>query len=130
MTLKRPKNYRRLLGWANYKTEKGESFGHFTGILYLSPSTESGVMNTCLSASIPCIQACLKSSGRMPMGVKSRIDKTKLLVADRALFLDCLRHDIRMTVRRAAALGLKPAVRVNGTSDLPWIPMMLSKEVK
>jgi hypothetical protein len=128
MTLRRPKNYRRLLGWANYKTEKGESFGYFTGILYLSPSTESGVMNTCGSASPECIKACLKSSGRMPMGVKARIDKTRLLVANRALFLDCLRHDIRTTIRRAAALGLKPAVRVNGTSDLPWIPMLLSAE--
>jgi hypothetical protein len=155
----RPAGYRRLLTWQNAKTSKGESLGYYTGILYLSPANESGLMNTCVMASIECIAACLKASGRlnMPKSVQSRIEKTRLLFHARELFLDSLRWDIGMTIRRASQLGycshckdvqtkrtgrnankcrmckgtletVKPAVRLNGTSDLPWLAMLLSAE--
>jgi hypothetical protein len=155
----RPRNYRPILTWQNAKTSKGESLGYYTGIAYLSPATESGVMNTCASASAECIAACLKSSGRlnMPRNTQARIEKTLLLFQARELFLDCLRWDIGRTIRRAAKLGfcahckdiqtrrkgrnsgkcrvckgaleaVKPAVRLNGTSDLPWLAMTLSAE--
>jgi hypothetical protein len=127
-TTKAPKGFRRLLGTANYKTSKGESLGYLTGILYLSPANESGVMNTCLFASKECIAGCLKSSGRMPMGVKSRIWKTQLLHANRTQFLEFLRYDIGRLIRRARKLGLTPAVRLNGTSDLPWLSLQMSNE--
>ena len=85
-------------------------------------------MNTCLFASKECIAGCLKSSGRMPMGVKARIWKTQLLHSNRAQFLEFLRYDIGRLIRRARKLGLTPAVRLNGTSDLPWLSLQMSAE--
>jgi hypothetical protein len=64
----------------------------------------------------------------MPINVASRVDKTRLLVNDRDRFLDSLRWDIGMTIRRAAKLGFKPAIRINGTSDLPWIALQMARE--
>lgn len=126
-----PQGYRRLLTSANAKTQKGESLGYFTGILYLSPSDESGIMNTCQFATAGCRQACLGAhAGRnvMPANVQSRFWKTMLLAENRALFLDCLRWDIGKIARRAKALGMKPAIRVNGSSDLAWIGMQMAAE--
>jgi hypothetical protein len=40
----------RLLTVQNAKTRKGEKLGILTGILYLAPANESGVMNTCASS--------------------------------------------------------------------------------
>lgn len=125
---KRPENYRSLLTTANAKTVKGESLGYYTGILYLSPANESGVINTCGSASPECINLCLKSSGRMPMNIASRIAKTIFMVENREAFLQSLRFDIEGIIAKACQLGLKPAVRLNGTSDLPWIAMLLCQE--
>ena len=127
---RRPKGYRRLLAIENAKTVKGEKLGYLTGILYLAPASESGVMNTCQFATDACMQACLFTAGRgIFAGIrKGRIDKTLLLHSNRALFLECLRWDIGKIVRRARKLGLTPCVRINGTSDLAWIPMQMSAE--
>ena len=124
----KPAGYRTLLTIANAKTVKGEKLGYKTGIMYLSPANESGVMDTCTSASDECIKACLKNSGRMPMNVAVRIDKTLLLHRDRELFLECLRYDIRKLVAQAKREGMIPAVRINGTSDLPWIARLMAEE--
>lgn len=120
-----------LLTLENAKTPKGESLGWLTGILYLAPAMESGVMNTCQGASDGCKDGCLFTAGRasvFPEVIKARIRKTQWLASDRAGFLAQLRADIRTLESRARTLGLKPAVRINGTSDLPWIPMQLSAE--
>lgn len=124
----KPAGYRTLLGISNAKTIKGEKLGYKTGIMYLSPANESGVMNTCTSATVGCTLACLKNSGRMPMNVKTRIDKTLLLHRNRELFLECLRYDVRKLVAQAERAGMVPAVRVNGTSDLPWMARLMAEE--
>lgn len=64
----------------------------------------------------------------MPHNLASRLWKTRMLVEDRQLFLNCLRWDIGKVTRRAHQLGMKPAIRINGSSDLPWLPMLLSAE--
>lgn len=127
---RRPLGYRRLLEVKNAKTVKGESLGYLTGILYLAPANESGVMNTCPSATDACIQACLFTAGRgiFAKTRNGRIAKTRLLHANRALFLDCLRWDIGMIARRARKHGLTPCVRINGTSDLAWIVLQMAAE--
>ena len=107
------------------------AYWYLTGILYLAPASESRVMNTCAMASEGCKKACLFTAGRaafIPAIIEARIRKTQWLFADRAGFIAQLRKDVAALVRKAAKLGLKPAVRVNGTSDLPWIPMQLSAE--
>jgi hypothetical protein len=59
---------------------------------------------------------------------QGRIDKALLLKFNRELFLDCLRWDIGMIARRARKMGLTPAIRINGTSDLAWISVMMADE--
>lgn len=103
------------------KTSKGEGYGVLTGILYLAPSTSSG-WNVCPNASAGCIAACLNTAGRGVMSnvQRGRLRKTQLLFTDKRAFFIQLEHDIRALVRKAEREGLTPAVRLNGTSDLPW----------
>jgi hypothetical protein len=108
---------------ADAKTIKGAAAGVLTGILYLAPGTLAGVGNLCPHASKGCAAACLFTAGRAGIFETvniARIMRTRFLHADRAAFLDVLRGEIRALMRRAARLGLRPAVRLNGTSDLPW----------
>ena len=113
------------------KTIKGDSLGYLTGILYLAPASESGVMNTCAYASEGCKSGCLFTAGRaaiFPAIIAARIEKTRFLARDREAFLEQLRKDIKALVRQAARRGMRPAVRLNGTSDLAWLPLRLSAE--
>jgi hypothetical protein len=128
--IQKPTGYRPLLTVENAKTTKGEALGYLTGILYLAPATESGVMNTCQYASHACRAACLFSAGRGRFDSvrKARIAKTVFLHEKRDSFLDSLRYDIARLVRDAAGQGLTPAVRINGTSDLPWIALQMADE--
>src|ERR1700741_1959054 len=77
------------------------------------------------------ISGCLCTAGRASMSPKinqARIRKTHELFSDRQAFLDQLRKDIGAIVRKAKRERMTPCIRINGTSDLPWIPLALSKE--
>lgn len=105
------------------KTSKGAKAGVLTGILYLAPGTLAGVGNLCVHASAGCALACLFTSGRagiLEAVNVARVMRTRLLHADRKTFLAILRGEIDALIRKAKRLGLRPAVRLNGTSDLPW----------
>ena len=106
----------------NAKTVKGRGKGYATAILYLAPSNQSGVMNTCPNASKGCREACLFSAGRgkMPSVIDARVNKTKLLFEDQAFFMECLAKDIEKYERKAKREGLELVVRLNGTSDIAW----------
>ena len=73
-------------------------------------------------ASAGCAAACLNTAGRGAMGVvqKARLKKTNRFWDDRKQFLQDLVNEITALEKRAAAKGLKAAVRLNGTSDLPY----------
>ena len=108
---------------ADAKTIKGEAAGVLTGILYLAPGTLAGVGNLCVFASHGCALACLFTAGRA--GIfdainTARVMRTRFLHADRAAFIAVLKGEIRALIRKAKRLGLRPALRLNGTSDLPW----------
>ena len=121
----------KLLTVENAKTVKGESLGYLTGILYLAPANESGVMNTCQFATEGCKAACLYTAGRasmFPAIGQARVRKTVWLKNDRVGFMAQLRRDIEALARKAARQGLLPAVRLNGTSDMPWMALQLSAE--
>jgi len=92
-----------------------------TGILYLAPANESG-RNVCPHASEGCRIACLYSAGMGAFdNVKlARIAKTKAFHANPRQFVEDLAKDIEALIRKAQREGLTPAVRLNGTSDLPW----------
>ena len=50
------------------------------------------------------------------------------LALDRPGFLEELKRNVTRLVARARKVGLKPAVRINGTSDLPWLAQELAEE--
>jgi hypothetical protein len=103
------------------KTIKGNGKGWLTGIVYLAPANVAGLGNMCPWASEGCKAVCLFNAGRASMFPKineARIRRTHFLVHDRAGFRAQLEKEIRALVRKANRLGLSPAFRFNGTSDL------------
>ena len=113
--------YRQILSVGNTKTRKGEKLGVLTGILHLAPGKLSGIQ-VCGSASVGCLAACLNTAGRggMTMIQQRRIAKTRWLFDNRSEFMDYLVWSIKAIERKAIRNGMKPAIRLNGTSDLPW----------
>ena len=104
------------------KTSKGEKVGYLTGILYLAPGTLAGVGNMCVFASKGCALSCLVNAGRASMFKninKGRVMKTRFLHDRRDEFISLLLKNIAKLVRKANRLNLTPALRLNGTSDLP-----------
>ena len=112
----------KLLGvGTSYKTIKSEKVGVLTGILYMAPYNLSG-KNVCPNASTGCAAACLNTAGRGAMNTvqAARLKKTNRFFEDRQQFLWDLVIEISALRRKARARGMKAAVRLNGTSDLPY----------
>lgn len=111
-----------LLCTQNYKTVKGEKWGWLTGILYMAPATSAGGVTVCPWSDAGCRAACLYTAGRgrAPMVQQSRIKKTRLFLRDPDTFIAQLDKDLYELERRAAAKRLRPAARLNGTSDIAW----------
>ena len=128
--MSKPANYKRLLETKNAKTIKGETLGYLTGILYMAPANESGRANLCPFASKGCKQACLFRAGRgvMQPVYEARMRKTDYFIDHPEDFLNSLRWDIQMVARCAKRRGLKPAIRINGTSDMCKLAAQMSQE--
>ena len=117
-----------LLTLSNPKTQKGTKYGYLTAILHLAPANLSG-HNVCPKASPQCSALCLNTAGRggiFKPGEKTnviqecRIRRTRLFVEHRDEFCRQLLRDIVAVIVKAYDLGLKPAIRLNGTSDIEW----------
>jgi hypothetical protein len=108
---------------SNAKTVKGDDT-YQTAIMYLAPYTSSGVGNLCATAHIAqCHVGCLFRAGRAAIFESvndARTRKTKRYFADRAAFIAELVRDIARFEKHCAKIGVKPAVRLNGTSDIMW----------
>lgn len=112
------------------KTIKGEKQGYLTGILYLAPASTSGT-NVCAMATDGCKNGCLSKAGRaaiFPKIAEARIRKTRELFANRKAFTAQLSKDISALVRKAERENMIPCVRLNGTSDLPWLSLELAEQ--
>jgi hypothetical protein len=111
------------------KTSKGTALGYLTGILYLAPATEAdGIHNLCPMASEECRTACLYSAGMAAVFAsikRARVAKTLQFLNEPEAFKAALVADIQKLIRTAKKRGLKPAVRINGTSDLPKLALEL-----
>lgn len=108
---------------ADSKTVKGTARGFLTGILYLAPGQLAGVGNVCPHASAGCLSSCLFTAGRAGIFKainESRINRTRFFYYERAAFVAQLKGEISALVRKAEREGMRPVVRLNGTSDLPW----------
>jgi hypothetical protein len=117
-----------LITIGNPKTLKGESKGYLTAVLHLAPASLSG-FNVCKMATEGCKAGCLNTAGRGGMFKRgettnaiqaARIRRTKMFFEDRDTFFTALLADIRKFVAYCTSAGLVPAIRLNGTSDLPW----------
>lgn len=115
---------------ADSKTRKGLKYGHLTGVLYLAPAKSAGLgFSICASASEACESGCLHFAGRSRFDRKiqqARIRRTKELFADRRAFVARLERNIEALIRKADREHLIPCVRLNGTSDLPWLALWLA----
>jgi hypothetical protein len=107
-------------------------------VLHLAPAKLSG-FEVCANRTRGCTLACLNTAGRggiargglltydtIANGERTnaiqvaRVRKTRLYFEDRATFMQLLVKEIRRFELMARELGLKPAIRLNGTSDIPW----------
>ena len=106
----------------NAKTSKNTKFGYLTGILYLSPADLSGVQFCPMAELAGCKKPCLNSSGRGAFDATqaARLRKSHYFNENKEGFMRDLVDDIGFLVRKAQRLGLKAAVRLNGTSDIQW----------
>jgi hypothetical protein len=104
------------------KTVKGEAFGHLTGILYLAPSDISGYQVCAMAEKAGCREACLYTAGHGAYSnvQAARIAKTKRFFEDRENFMLDIEYSINQLIKKAEKVGLKPLVRLNGTSDIAF----------
>ena len=118
----------KLLTTSNPKIQKGTKRGYFTTIQHFAPSKLSGT-NVCPDATPECIRFCLNKAGRggiFKSGEKTNViqearkTRTRIFNDDFQNYKPKLIKEITAHVKRATKLGLKPCVRLNGTSDLSW----------
>lgn len=115
-----------LLTYGNsvFKIRKSNKagLGYESAILYLAPFNSSGIGNVCPNASTGCISSCLFTAGYGAYSTvrAGRIRKTKMWYENRDEFLQLLNKDIAFFIRRCTKRQLTPAIRLNGTSDIPW----------
>lgn len=114
------------LGEASPKIIKSDKAGkgYLSAIMYLAPHKLSG-QNICPQASPGCIAACLNTSGRGRMNSvqTARLNRTKYLFDYREKFIEQLTKEIDSFARKTQKLGQRPAIRLNGTSDLNWVKL-------
>ena len=102
------------------KLAKGAGQGVEGLILYLSPAVLDS-KDVCPWRSPGCTAACLgETSGRMimPNARNARQRRTRLYHSDPTTFWAEVTAEVTALVRRSAKVGARPAVRMDGTSDL------------
>ena len=115
-----------LLSAGSTKIDKSNKIQdkYFSMIMYLAPDDLADGKNTlCPFAKIAkCNEACLNTAG---MGIfsnvqQARIRKSLLFLNDQQEFMRLLVKDANTFLRECIRLGKKPALRLNGTSDIQW----------
>lgn len=134
-------SFNRLLSVDSAKAAKATGYGYLNGIHYMAPHSTAGVGNLCQSASVGCMLHCLgKYSGQASMVAdlengtnrvrESRIAKARLFMAERETYLLQLERQIARLVAKAAKEGLKPCVRLNGSTDIAFERMRYGADRK
>lgn len=120
--------FKSLITSGDAKTIKGEKLGYRTGIMYLAPADASGVINVCPFASVGCKATCLNTAGRGQMSLvqEIRIARTLFLKENPKAFQARLKNEVEKLIQSAKNAGMVPAIRVNGTSDLPKLAKPLA----
>lgn len=111
-----------LLTLDSTKVLKSRKHGVVTAVLYLAPHRSSGRWNMCPWAD-GCQGPCLgTTSGKMifPDARAARVERTRFFMEERGAFFAQLVDEVSAVRRRARALGMRAAVRLNGSSDVVW----------
>ena len=106
----------------NAKTIKGDD-EYVTAIMYLSPAETVSGINTCAMAKLAgCESACLYTAGRgrFTSIQTARMAKTSRFRDSKEEFIDGLFKDVARFVKWCAKRDVRPAIRLNGTSDIRW----------
>ena len=115
-----------LLSQGSTKIEKSNKLSDewFSRIMYLAPHNLADGKRTLCPFSIKanCYEACLNTSGHGKFSnvQQSRIRKSLLFLNDRDEFMQQLVQDVHTFLRECKRKGKKPALRLNGTSDIQW----------
>ena len=99
------------------KTEKCLTVDVLARVLYMTP----GIY--CSHATAGCLRACLgHCSGhmQMPTHAAARDRRAALYLADPGRFIRRVEDELTFLLDEAKFLGLQPAARLNGSSDIPW----------
>jgi len=120
----------RLLTLGNPKVAKGSGYGYLTAVLHFAPADLAGRGTVCVYSTPGCRAGCLNKAGRGGIVAKgkrtnaiqrARVRRTRDYFERRDAFMAQLHADIARLIWDAARHGLKPALRINGTSDLPGL---------
>ena len=118
-----------LLTVSNPKVAKGAAqLGYLPAVLHLAPHTLSGA-NLCPWASRECAAGCLNTSGRGGIALDAsglnaiqaaRVRRSAMMIIEPDAFAAQLVAEVQRHARTAARHGLRPCIRLNGTSDVAW----------
>ena len=110
----------------NAKTIKGDGSEYLTAILYMAPwkvMVDNRTFNSCpMAEQAQCIDACLYTAGRGKMSnvQAARVRKAEWFYSDRDGFMAQLVQDVTKFEAYCVKRGIKPVVRLNGTTDIRW----------
>ena len=108
----------------NAKSEKAIKYGYLNAIHYLAPYDLAGVGNLCPHSTPECRALCLGvTSGHAAIGtrvIEARKRRARSFMFARAVYLASMVREIEALKRKAAKLGLKLCVRLDGSSDIAW----------
>lgn len=102
------------------KSDKS-GLGYLSAIQYLSPYKISGY-NVCPCASKGCASSCLNTAGRGRTNSvqQARLNRTRLFIDKRDEYIRTLYDEIAAFSKQCISKKQRPAIRLNGTSDLAW----------
>ena len=115
-----------LLSQGSTKIEKSNKLSDewFSRIIYLAPDDlADGKRTLCPYAKVAkCNVPCLNTAGmgKFSNVQQSRIRKSLLFLNEPQEFMRQLVEDVNKFLRECDRLGKKPALRLNGTSDIQW----------
>ena len=113
----------KLMTMSNGKTPKGEKMGFLTAILYLMPHTSGGGESSlCPFSTEACRAMCLSGAGLsgLPKQIAAKQARTDLFNNDPNEFMALLAADVVRLINIAHDEKMRPAIRLNGTSDILW----------
>lgn len=114
---------------ASAKLAKGLAHAVSAAVHYLAPASTAGVGNLCPWSTPGCRAGCLHTAGRAGILLpgrrtnailRARRRRARAFMLARAPYLARMLAEAQRHVASARAAGFEPALRPNGTSDLPW----------